>query len=230
ARELAAELSATGNLERGLIRQDVVTARAIVSIADRRWSAFVQPYWLYADVNGKTTAHELYTRAVGFRALGDRWFAFALGVYDHSFRREIRHHGLAGGGAGATLARWSAGSIVVSLGAVGELADYDRPALADGTLLAGARRTTLRASARIYGRYRVCERLSLVHDVFVMPSLVARDDLRVVAYGGLDLAIAGGLSARIAADASHEDVIVAGTRHDDLAVTFGVSWRSETRW
>ena len=216
--EVGVDLAATGNLERGLIRQDVVTARAIASIRSGPWSAFVQPYWLYADVNDKTTAHELYVRTIGFRALDPTWFAFAAAVYDHSFRREIAHRGLGGGGAGATVAHWNGGTIVASLGVLGEAAE----------LVGGGRRSTVRGSARLYGRYEL-GRLSIVHDIFVMPSLLASPDLRVVFEGGLDLAIVGGLAGRVAVDASHEDVIVAGTRHDDLAVTFGLSYHLDAK-
>ncbi len=102
--------------------------------------------------------------------------------------------------------------------------------LQDGTIARGVREVG-RWSVRLYGRYKLAGgRLSVTHDVIVIPAF--RDpgaDYRVLMFGAIEAPIAKGFSVRVQADATREGtgIIVAGTKQDDLAVSFGLAYKAE---
>ena len=158
---------------------------------------------------------------------------YGVSVYDRSVRRKIEHRNLAGGGVGVNLLQSKGISLVSSVGVLYEVTDFgdgkvDSPMLEDGSSTRDIRRTG-RWSVRIYGRYKIAGgKLGLIHDLIVVPSLRdPYDDYRVLFYGAIDAPIGKGFSFRVQADATREGLIVAGTKQDDLAVTFGVSYRNE---
>jgi hypothetical protein len=233
---LAAELAATGSLARGLVDRELISTRAIVQGWDGPWGLYVQPYWLYGRVAtpmGKiTTDNEIYVRTGLFRSVTKQLFAYAVNASDRSLRRKIDARTLTGAGGGINLLQGKGTSLLASVGVLYELADFDGvrlliddrpgPALTE-------RRQTVRWSVRAYGRYKLAGgRLALIHDLIVIPAFRSPiDDYRILFYGAIDAPIAKGFSARIQADATREGVIVEGTQHDDLNVTFGVSYRGE---
>jgi len=101
---VAAEIAIGGNLARGFVDRELVTARAIFEAWSGTWGIYVQPYWLYGRVGtpmGKlTTDNEVYERTGLFRTLVGPWFAYAVNAYDRSLRRKIAHRDLIGAGAG----------------------------------------------------------------------------------------------------------------------------------
>ena len=78
------------------------------------------------------------------------------------------------------------------------------------------------------GFYIAGGKLALVHDLIVIPAFAHPiTDYRILFYGAIDAPIAKGFSVRVQADATREGKIVAGTKHDDLVVTFGLAYRNE---
>jgi hypothetical protein len=231
---LAVDLGVAGNLARGFVDRDLVTARGVVEASRGPWSLYTQPYWLYGRVGtpmGKlTTDNEIYDRTGLFRQLRGRFFAYAVNAYDRSLRRKIEHRDLLGVGAGATVWHCGPSSLLTSYGLLYEWADFDDhlPLVdADDQSLGapdGARHRS-RFSGRLYGRYKL-RTISLIHDLIVIPSFHdPLGDYRVIFYGAVDAPIGYGFSFRVQADATQEGVIVAGTKHGDLAVTFGVGFK-----
>lgn len=234
---VAAELSATGNLSRGLVYRDLITLRAVVQAWDGPWGGYIQPYWLFSRVGtamGPSTAdNDIYVRTGGFRALSTLTFAFAVAIYEHSLRRKVDHRALAGGGAGVNLWRDRDNALLVSAGVLGEVTDFG------GSLVIGDRpspattdaRWTPRWAVRVFGRYKLGGgRLVLTHDAIALPAfrdLV--DDYRILFNGSIDAPVARGFAARVQADATRDGVIVEGTKHGALVITFGVSYRGEWR-
>ncbi len=123
--------------------------------------------------------------------------------------------------------------MLTSVGVLGEITSFKDRTLDDpdgpGTFEAEKRRTTLRWSVRIYGKYRLGDgKLSFLHDLIVIPSFDdPRDDYRVLFFGAIDAPIAKGFSMRAQADATYEGLIVSGTKHGDLAITFGLNYKNE---
>jgi hypothetical protein len=244
---VAVDLAATGNLSRGLVYRDLVTSRGVLQLWDGPWGVYLQPYWLYSRIGtaaGKVTAdNDIYVRLGGFRNLTPSVFVTAVNVYDHSLRRRVAHRDLFGGGAGVNLVRREGILLVTSVAVLGELTDFERcpaclPGGVDGDRLridgelgpsVGETRRVVRGALRLHGRYRLGGgRLSLVHDLIVMPSFVDPvDDYRVNFSGVLDAPIAKGFSARAQVEATRDAVIVDGTKRDALVLTFGVSYRNE---
>lgn len=239
APRLAAEVAIAGNLARGFVDREMVTARAVLEAWSGPWGLYLQPYWLYGRVGtpmGKlTTDNEIYERTGLFRTISGPWFAYAVNAYDRSLRRKIGHRDLLGGGGGVRV--WSCGpsSLLTSVGMLYELADYkdgsnDSPMLQDGSIGKGVRQTG-RWSVRVYGKYRIAGgKLSLTHDVILIPAFHdPGNNYRILAFGAIEAPIAKGFSVRVQADATREgtDIIVAGTKQDDLAVTFGLAYKAE---
>jgi hypothetical protein len=102
--------------------------------------------------------------------------------------------------------------------------------LQDGSIAKGVSQTG-RWSVRVYGKYKIAGgKLSLTHDVILIPAF--RDpgnNYRILAFGAIEAPIAKGFSVRVQADATREgtDIIVAGTKQDDLAVSFGLAYKAE---
>lgn len=238
---LAVDLSLGGNLARGFVDREMVAARGIVEASWGPWAVYTQPYWLFGRVHPPmgptlTTDNEIYNRTGLFRRISGPWFAYAVNAYDRSVRRQIDHRDLLGGGVGVRVWRCGKSSLLTSVGTLYEVASFTRtPERVDaddeplGTS-SGIERTS-RFSVRIYGRYNLAGgKLNLTHDLIVIPSY--RDptrDYRVLAFGAIMAPIAKGFSFVVQADATQEGVIVAGTKHGDLAVTFGVSYKNEWR-
>jgi hypothetical protein len=112
---------------------------------------------------------------------------------------------------------------------LGEYANYRGYVFEDHPERTSSTRTTVRASVRVYGRYKLLAgKLALVHDLYLIPAVGdPTADYRILFYGAIDAPIAKGFAVRVQADATREGVIVAGTKHDDLVVTFGLSYRNE---
>ena len=229
---IATELALTGNLARGLVDRDLISGRGIFQAWTGPWGLYVQPYWLYGRVGtpmGKlTTDNEIYVRTGLFRTLSGPVFAYGVNVYDRSVRRKIDHRDLLGAGVGVTFLEGKDLSLVSSVGVLGEITKFDGTMFDSGETIAG-NRTLARWSVRVYGRYKVAAgKLALVHDLILVPSFDHPIlDYRILAYGAIEAPIAKGFAVRVQADATREGKIVAGTKHDDLVVTFGVSYRNE---
>jgi uncharacterized protein DUF481 len=236
ASRLAIDLGATGQLARGLIDRDLISARGVITAWDGPWGAFVQPYWLFGRVNtfgplGKiTTDNEIYVRTGIFRQIVGPTFAFVVNVYDHSLRRQIDNRDLFGSGVGANIVQSPGTSLLASLGLIGEVAAFKHKVFDDGTMI-GNTRDVARLSLRVYGRYKLADgHISLTHDIYLIPSVTdPTNDYRMLFYGAVDIPIIGGFSARAQVDATREGLIMAGTKHDDIAITFGLAFKNEWR-
>lgn len=235
--KLGAEANLAGNIARGFVDRELIAARGIFQGWTGPWGLYIQPYWLYGRVGtpaGKlTTDNEIYVRTGLFRVLTGPIFAYAVNATDRSLRRKIDYRVLTGAGAGINLLQRPGVSLLASFGVLHEVANYRDRTVENpdgpGTFEAEKRRHTARFSGRIYGRYRIAGgKLVLIHDLIIIPSFRdPRDDYRVLFFGGIDAPIAKGFSVRVQADATYEGLIVAGTKHGDLAITFGVSYKNE---
>ena len=232
------EANIAGNLARGFVDRDLIASRAIVQGWTGPWGLYIQPYWLYGRVGtpaGKiTTDNEVYVRTGLFRRIEDTpFFLYAVSAFDRSVRRKIDYRELAGGGAGVNLLQRKDVSLHTSVGVLGEIANFKDRTLEDpdgpGTFETDKRRTIMRWSVRVYGKERLGDgKLSFSHDLIVIPSFKdPRDDYRVLFFGAIDAPIAKGFSLRAQADATYEGLIVAGTKHGDLAITFGLGYKNE---
>jgi hypothetical protein len=230
---VGADLGLTGNLARGLVDRELIAARGVVQAWQGGWGLYVQPYWLYGRVAtpaGKlTTDNEVYLRIGLFRTVGDPFFVYAVNALDHSLRRKIDHRDLFGAGAGMNIHVTKGTSLLTSVGVLGEYANYASRAFEDHPERMESTRTTLRASLRVYGRYKLAGgKLSFTHDVYLIPSVKEPvEDYRIMVYAALDAQIAKGFGLRAQADATRDGVIVVGTKHEDLTVTFGVTYKAE---
>lgn len=232
------DVSAGGNLSRGLVDRDLVTARGVLDAASGPWLVFTQPYFLFARVRTPmakvTSDDELYDRTGIFRSLGDPFFVYAVNAYDRSLRRRIDHRELFGGGAGVTLWRCRTNALVTSVGALYELADYDdngneSPLLASGEVARGVREVG-RWSARVYGHYSLLGgRVGITHDIIVIPSFRhPTDDYRLLLFASVEAPLANGFLVRVQVDATREGraIIVEGTEQDDVNITFALAYKS----
>lgn len=233
---VAVDLGTTGNLSRGLVYRDLITNRGVLQLWDGPWGAYLQPYWLYSRIGtaaGRVTAdNDIYVRLGVFRKLTRSVYVTAVNVYDHSLRRKVAHRDLFGAGAGLNLVQTKPVLLSTSVAVLGEVTDFEGERLEIGDEPGPATteiRKVARWAARVNGRYKLAGgKLSLVHDLIVMPSFTdPANDYRILFAGTIDAPIAKGFSARVQAEATRDGVIVEGTKHNALVVTFGVSFRNE---
>ena len=236
ASRIAVEGAIGGNIARGFVDRELISARGILQGWSGPWGLYIQPYYLFGRIGtpaGKlTTDNEVYVRTGLFRTVAEPLFVYAVDAYDHSLRRQIEHRNLSGGGLGVNIYRKAGTSLVTSVGVLYEVTDFGAtgnpdPPLEDGSI--GDIRQTMRWSVRLYGRYKLAGgKLGLVHDLIVIPSF--RDpanDYRILFLGAIDAPIAKGFAFRVQADATREGLIVQGTQKDDLVVTFNVAYKNE---
>ena len=236
--KIAAEVNIAGNIARGFVDRELIASRGIVQGWTGPWGVYLQPYWLYGRVGtpaGKlTTDNEIYIRTGVFREIENtRFFAYAVSVWDRSLRRKIDYRDLTGAGFGIHLLRDKGISLLTSFGVLGQVTSFKDRTLVDpdgpGTFEAENRRWTAHWSARIYGRYKIAGgKLALTHDFIYVPTFEdPRDDYRILIFGAVEAPIAKGFAIRAQADATYEGLIVAGTKHGDLAITFGINYKNE---
>jgi hypothetical protein len=233
---IGAEANLAGNIARGFVDRELIAARGILQGWTGPWGVYIQPYWLYGRLGTPmaklTTDNEIYVRTGLFREIQDtRFFLYAVSVWDRSLRRKIDYRDLTGGGFGIHFLRDKDASLLASFGVLGQVTNFRNRTLVnpDGpaTFDADKRRWTAHWSARIYGRYHI-GKLAVMHDFIYVPTFEdPRDDYRILIYGAIDAPIAKGFSIRAQADATYEGLIVAGTKHGDLAITFGVNYKNE---
>jgi hypothetical protein len=230
---IGVDVGLTGNLARGFVDRDLITGRGVVQAWSGPYGVYLQPYWLYGRIGtpmGKiTTDNEIYLRLGLFRTISEPFFVYAVNAFDHSVRRKIDHRELFGGGAGVNLVAQKGVSLLASVGVLGEHANYAVRMFEDHPELTRSTRNTLRASLRVYGRYRVAGgRFSLTHDVYVIPAIEnSNDDYRFMFFGAIDAPIVKGFMARMQVDATREGIIAVGTKHEDIAITFGLAYKNE---
>jgi hypothetical protein len=232
--EAAVDLAASGNLARGLTDRTLLGGRGLGSLRLGAYTFFVQPYYQFGSVTTpvpgmgdvtKRTDNELYVRTALFRTITGPLFGFVVAVGEHSLRRQIDERGLFGGGVGVTIVHGPCASLVVSASLDDEPTRWAvAPMFADGVPV-DASRNIAREVTRIYGQYTLGH-VSLTHDLYLAPSLThAVRDYRILLYAAAEVPLVAGFAGRVQVDASHEEVIVPGSQHDDLALTFGVAYR-----
>jgi hypothetical protein len=233
-RALATDVALTANLARGLIDRDLVSLRGSITLLWGSWACFAQAYYLYGDVKLSDTIprtktdDERYGRATVARTFAKPIFVLGFTALDHSLRRRIDRRLVVGAGAGATLVHSDLVTFSTSLGVQSEHSDYGSNTLTDMTIVPPSTVHVTRTSLRLYGSYRLAGRhLTLFHDIYIMPNVRNVADLRMRASGVVELPLAAGFAARAQIDASYEEHIVPGTQHDDLAITFGASYRGD---
>jgi len=231
--EIAVDAALTGNLARGVSDRDLISFRGLVNFWSGRFGVFVQPYYLYGDVklpasSRVQTDDERYLRALAFYTFYDPVYAYAVTALDHSLRRKIGSRGLIGGGAGVTVVNRPGLTFLSSVGLLYERAHYDGNTLPDMTMVEPVDRRLFRTSLRIYGRYKLIDgHLNILHDIYLIPALRDFSDLRAMFSGVVEVPVVAGFAGRVAVDATYEGYIVPGTQHEDIAITFGISYKND---
>ena len=230
---IGADVGITGNLARGFVDRDLITARGVLQGWTGPWGLYIQPYWMYGRIGtamGKiTTDNEIYLRTGLFRSLTPRYFVYGVNAFDHSLRRKIDRRDLVGGGAGVNILAQKGLSLLASVGVLFEHANFATKAFEDHAEIMDSIRNEPRTSLRVYGRYKLAGgRFNFVHDFYYIPNPTdIGDDYRIMFYGAIDAPIVKGFSARVQTDITYEGLIQVGTKHDDVVITFGVAYRNE---
>ncbi len=220
-----------GNLALGVVDRFLVNARGDSLITTPIWGLYLEPRWTYAEVNHTKTDAEYYLRAVGFFHPRDRFYGFAVGLLERSFRRRYEVRATGGGGVGWNLVRADVLQLLVAEGLVHETTDFYVADLVGDPDATSTWRQVIRPVTRASGRLRLAERTALFFDAYLKPAIDDLEDYRILAKASFELALgtAGGhqLAARALLDFTRETVRVVGTSEDELMLTFGVVARRE---
>jgi hypothetical protein len=227
---LAVDASLTGNMARGVADRDLINARGGLTFWTGPFGVFVQPYYMYGDVKlgampRVKTDDERYLRTLLYYTFREPLFVYGVAAFDHSLRRKIDKRGLAGGGVGVTAVNRPGLTFLTAIGLLYERAYYDGNAM---MMVPEQQRSVVRTSLRLYGRYKLIDgHINLVHDLYLIPAVRDFSDLRAMFSGVLEVPLVKGFAGRVAVDATHEGFIVPGTQENDIAITFGVSYKND---
>lgn len=220
-----------GNLALGVVDRFLVNARGDALVTTPVWGLYVEPRWTYAEVNDVKTDAEYYLRAVGFFHPRDRFYGFAVGLLERSFRRRYEVRATGGGGIGSNLVQTAALQLLVAEGLVYETTEFYVPDLVGDEDATSTRRNVVRPVTRLSGRLRLAEKTALFLDAYYKPAIDDLGDYRILAKASFDLAIAyaGGhqIAARALLDYTRETVRVVGTSEDELMLSFGIGVRRD---
>ncbi len=220
-----------GNLALGVVDRFLVNARGDMLVTNPIWGLYLEPRWTYAEVNDVKTDAEYYLRAVGFFHPRDRFYGFAVGLLERSFRRRYEVRVTEGGGVGWNLLQTPALQLLVAEGLVLETTEFYLADLVGDADATSTRRNVVRPVTRASGRIRLAEKTALFFDAYFKPAITDVADYRILAKASFELALgsAGGhqLAARALLDYTRETVRVVGTSEDELMLTFGVGVRRE---
>jgi len=220
-----------GNLALGVVDRFLVAARGDMLVTTPVWGLYVEPRWTYAEVNDVKTDSEYYLRAVGFLHPRDRFYGFAVGLLERSYRRRYEVRATGGAGIGSNLVRAQAVQLLVAEGLVYETTDFYVADLIGDPDATSTWRGVVRTATRASGRFRLSERGGLFFDAYFKPAVSDLDDYRILAKASFELALgsAGGhqLAARALLDFTRETVRVVGTSENELTLTFGVVARRD---
>lgn len=220
-----------GNLALGVVDRFLVNARGDMLVTSPIWGLYLEPRWTYAEVNDGKTDAEYYLRAVGFFHPRDRFYGFAVGLLERSFRRRYEVRVTGGAGVGSNLVRTEALELLVAQGVVYETTEFYVADLVGDPDATSTRRGVVRPVTRLSGRLRLGERTALFADAYFKPAANDLEDYRILAKASFELALAyaGGhqLAARALLDYTRETVRVVGTSEDELMLTFGIAVRRE---
>jgi hypothetical protein len=220
-----------GNLALGVVDRFLVNARGDALITTPIWGVYIEPRWTYAEVNDSKTDAEYYFRAVGFFHPRDRFYGFAVGLLERSFRRRYEVRATGGGGVGVNVLMSGPVQLLAAEGLVVETTEFYVADLVGDPDATSTRRNVVRPVTRLSGRIRLAEKTALFFDAYLKPAIDDVEDYRILAKASFDLAIAyaGGhqIVARALLDYTRETVRVVGTSEDELMLTFGVGVRRD---
>jgi hypothetical protein len=220
-----------GNLALGVVDRFLVNARGDMLVTTPVWGLYLEPRWTYAEVNHAKTDSEYYLRAVGFFHPRDRFYGFAVGLLERSFRRRYQVRATGGGGVGCNLVRADVVQLLVAEGLVVETTDFYVADLVGAPDATSTWRQVVRPVTRASGRLRLAERTALFFDAYFKPAIDDLEDYRILGKASFELALgsAGGhqVAARALLDYTRETVRVVGTSEDELMLTFGLVARRD---
>ncbi len=220
-----------GNLALGVVDRFLVNARGDALITTPVWGLYLEPRWTYAEVNDSKTDAEYYLRAVGFFRPRDRFYGFAVGLVERSFRRRYEVRATGGAGVGSNLVRTVPLQLLVAEGLVYETTEFYLADLIGDPDATSTRRGVVRPVTRLSARLRLAEKTALFFDAYLKPAIDDLEDYRILAKASFDLALAyaGGhqIAARALLDYTRETVRVVGTSEDELMLSFGIAVRRE---
>ena len=220
-----------GNLALGVVDRFLVNARGDALVTTPVWGLYLEPRWTYAEVNDSKTDAEYYLRAVGFFRPRERFYGFAVGLLERSFRRRYEVRATGGAGVGSNLVRTRAFQLLAAQGLVYEATEFYLADLVGDEDATSTRRGVVRPVTRVSGRLQLAERTALFVDAYYKPGITDLEDYRILAKASFDLAIAyaGGhqIAARALLDYTRETVRVVGTSEDELMLAFGIGVRRE---
>jgi len=220
-----------GNLALGVVDRFLVNARGDMLVTTPVWGLYLEPRWTYAEVNDVKTDAEYYLRAVGFFHPRDRFYGFAVGLLERSFRRRYEVRATGGAGVGSNLVQTVPFQLLVAQGVVYETTEFYVADLIGDPDATSTQRGVVRPVTRLSGRLRFADKTALFFDAYFKPAIDDFEDYRILAKASFELALAhpGGhlLAARALLDYTRETVRVVGTSEDEMMLTFGVAVRRE---
>jgi len=218
----------TGNVQTGNLEALTLVGRLEMSAAPgARWAVKTQNTARYQAFFGRKADSDFDSRNFLYAGQQQALYPFAMAFLSGNFRRKINFRWFAGPGLTWQAIRREGHVVKISLAGVYEATDFAGSAYNVPEYDGSARIGTWRATARISGQHRVlAQRLRFFYELYWQPSVEQAENYRWLADAGLELPVWKGLSFNMHFLYTHENVVVAGVRSNDLILTFGMSFRN----
>lgn len=221
----------TGHFQTGNLRALTLLGRLELSAApSEHWAFKTQNNARYQAFFGRKADNDFSSQNFLYLHQRRTFYPFGMAFFSGNFRRKIDFRYFAGPGLSWQALRQPGQLIKLSVAAVYESTvfagdQFNRPAYNGSDHI-----RVWRATARVYGQHQFLERqLRLYYELYVQPSLEQADNFRWLAELGLEIPVWKGISFNAHFLYTHENVVLAAVRPDDMILSFGLSVRNLNR-
>lgn len=218
----------TGNVQTGNLEALTLVGRLDLSVAPSgRWAFKTQNASRYQAFFDRKADNDLLSQNFLYVGQQRTLYPFAMAFLSGNFRRKIDFRWFAGPGVTWQALRRPGQLIKVSLSGVYESTQFAGETYNRTAYNGSNRINTWRATARIFGQHRLLQqRLRLYYEAYLQPSVEQSDNFRWLADWGLEMPVWKGVSFNTHFTYTHENIVIASVKQNDLIFTFGVSVRN----
>lgn len=222
------QLAVSGSLLQGNIARNLLLADARAEYFNSDWGVYQRVNWQLGSFGERLSENDLVVQHFAYLWPTDTWYPYLMAWLESNLRRQIT--GRLQLGPGLTYQPWNSAqhSLKVSGTLTGERsvfagADFSaRPDLTQNTL------DTLRLTLRLAGQDQWTDTLRISYEGWVQPALLDLRNLRGHAEVAAHWQLQPQLSFKTSLNYSYESVHLDSVAAQDLMLTFGLAFHSET--
>lgn len=218
----------TGNVQTGNVEATTFVGRLEASASPTgQWALKTQNMVRFQAFFGRKADSDFSSQNFLYAGQRRRFYPFAMAFVSGNFRRKINFRWFAGPGCTWQVLRRPGQVVKISVAGVYEATDFAGTAFNFSEYDGSGRIATWRATARVFGQHQLLQkRFRLLYEAYWQPSLERASNYRWLADLALEMPVWNGLSLNAHLLYTHENVVAAAVKPNDLIFTFGFSFRN----